>query len=298
MKILLLGCNGQVGWELQRALAPIGELVVLDRTGCNVADLDSVARVIREAGPNVVVNASAYTAVDKAESEADLAHRVNADAVAVMAREVKSSGGWLVHYSTDYVFDGNKLTPYTEDDLTAPVNVYGSTKLAGEEAIRQSGCRHLNFRTSWVYAARGADFAKSMLRLAREREALRVVADQVGAPTSADLIADVTAFVLYRLRLDGDLASRCSGTYNLVASGATNWHAYACFVLEETRRRGLPLKAGPDAVTPITTADYPTPARRPLNSRLDTSKLRSTFDVTLPDWTVPMRHVVDEITQS
>lgn len=298
MKILLLGCNGQVGWELQRALAPIGELVVLDRTGCNVADLDSVARVIREAGPNVVVNASAYTAVDKAESEADLAHRVNADAVAVMAREVRSSGGWLVHYSTDYVFDGNKLTPYTEDDLTAPVNVYGSTKLAGEEAIRQSGCRHLNFRTSWVYAARGANFAKSMLRLAREREALRVVADQVGAPTSADLIADVTAFVLYRLRLDGDLASRCSGTYNLVASGATNWHAYACFVLEEARRRGLPLKAGPDAVTPITTADYPTPARRPLNSRLDTSKLRSTFDVTLPDWTVPMRHVVDEITQS
>jgi len=231
MKILLFGKNGQVGWELQRSLAPLGELVALDSNGKELCgdftDLDGIARTVREVAPDVIVNAAAHTAVDKAESETELVRAINALAPEVLAREAAALGAWLVHYSTDYVFDGSGDYPWIETDATAPLSVYGSTKLEGEQLIMQSGCQHLIFRTSWVYAARGANFAKTMLRLAKKRDELKVVSDQHGAPTSAELIADVTALCLYRLQNDPLLAGTASGTYHLVAAGETSWHGYA-----------------------------------------------------------------------
>ncbi len=294
MKILLLGKNGQVGWELQRALAPLGELVALDRQGgeglCgDLADLDGLRQTIRSVSPNVLVNAAAYTAVDKAESEPERAELINAKASQVMAQEMLKLDGWLLHYSTDYVFNGGGLKPWKEDDLTGPLNHYGVTKLQGEKAIAQTGCKHLIFRTSWVYAARGANFAKTMLRLAAERGQLNVIADQFGAPTGAELIADVTAHALRCARSNPALA----GVYHLAAAGEVSWHGYADFVIEHARNAGKDLTV--KAITAIPTSDYPAPAQRPLNSRLDCSKLRDAFDLNMPDWQIGVARMLTEI---
>jgi len=285
MKILLLGKNGQVGWELQRALAPLGTLVACDFDtpapfAADFSKPESLVALVQAVQPDVIVNAAAHTAVDKAESEPDLALALNATAPAVLAREAAASGAWLLHYSTDYVFDGSGSSPRDEAAPTGPLSVYGRTKLAGEQAIAASGCRHLILRTSWVYAARGGNFAKTMLKLAAERDALNVIADQVGAPTSAELLADVTAHALRQAMARPALG----GLYHCVAAGETSWHAYARLVIAQARAAGVPLKVTDDAVRPIPTSAYPTPAQRPLNSRLDTSRLRSAFGLHLPDW--------------
>ncbi|WP_440467609.1 dTDP-4-dehydrorhamnose reductase [Pseudomonas sp. YH-1] len=292
--ILILGSNGQVGWELQRALAPLGRLTVCDRQRANLEDLDGVRRLIESERPTIIVNAAAYTAVDKAESEPERAHRINAEAVGLLASLARELDAWLVHYSTDYVFDGQGNRPFGEQDPTAPLNAYGRTKLAGEHAISESGCRHLILRTSWVYAARGANFAKTMLRLAADREELRIVADQIGAPTSAELIADVTAQALAHLRNHPQPAS-LSGLYHLAASGEVSWHGYARFVIAEARRLGLALRTDAEHVLPIMTNEYPLPAPRPANSRLDTTRLCSTFSLTLPDWQFHVRRMLVEL---
>lgn len=294
MKILLLGKNGQVGWELQRALAPLGELVALDRAGADglhgdLEDLDGLARTVRQVAPGVIVNAAAYTAVDKAETDAARAQRINAEAPGVLARAAAQAGALLVHYSTDYVFDGSGEAPWHEDSPVGPLSVYGRSKLAGEESIRASGCRHLIFRTSWVYAARGGNFARTMLRLAAERERLSVIADQHGAPTGAELIADVSAHALRAECADRALG----GTYHLAAGGETSWHGYARFVIEQARALGATLKAG--EIAPIATRDYPTAAQRPLNSRLDTRRLRERFVLTTPDWRDGVARILREI---
>ena len=284
MKILLFGKNGQVGWELQRSLAPLGALTALDFDSTDFhADFRrpaALADTVRALRPDVIVNAAAHTAVDKAESEPDLATALNAEAPRVLAGEAAALGAWLVHYSTDYVFDGSGNQPRDEAAPTGPISVYGRTKLAGEELIRASGCRHLILRTSWVHAARGGNFARTMLRLAAERDRLTVVDDQIGAPTGADLLADITAHMLRRAVVDAGV----SGTYNAVAAGEVSWCDYARHVLAWAQQRGVALKAGPDAVQGIRTRDYPTPAARPLNSRLDTTLLRRRFDLHLPDW--------------
>ncbi|MWV15964.1 dTDP-4-dehydrorhamnose reductase [Pseudomonas sp. L-22-4S-12] len=295
MKILLLGANGQVGWELQRALAPLGQLVICDRRSADLENPQALDELVVREQPAVIVNAAAYTAVDKAESDAVRARKVNAESVAVLATTAHRLGVWLVHYSTDYVFDGDKPAAYVEDDPTAPLNVYGQTKLDGEQAIRASGCRHLILRTSWVYAVRGGNFAKTILRLAVDRAELRVVADQVGVPTSAELIADVTALLLQRIAFDAALARVASGTYHLVASGATSWHGYAQFVIAEAVRLGMPLRATPESVHPITSAKYPVPARRPVNSRLDNQKLQQTFGLQLPAWEFHVKRMLIEL---
>ncbi|MHA6129385.1 dTDP-4-dehydrorhamnose reductase [Pseudomonas fluorescens group sp. PF-1] len=294
MKILLLGKNGQVGWELQRSLAPLGELIALDRQTVDglcgdLSDIDALRSTIRKVKPDVIVNAAAYTAVDKAEAEFDLADLVNGQASRVMAEEAASLDARLIHYSTDYVFSGQGATPWREADLVAPVNRYGASKLAGEQAIIASGCKHLIFRTSWVYATRGNNFAKTMLRLAREHEALNVIADQIGAPTGAELIADVTALALQKVRLNSELM----GIYHLAASGEVSWHGYADYVINFARSQGELLTV--KVVNPIDTTDYPTPARRPLNSRLNTQKLRDNFSLYLPDWQSGITRMLREV---
>jgi dTDP-4-dehydrorhamnose reductase len=280
LKILLLGRNGQVGWELERALAPLGELTALGRANLDLADVPPLVARVRALQPEVIVNAAAYTAVDKAESERETAFAVNATAPRVLAEEAKRIGALLVHYSTDYVFDGAKASPYVEEDPTNPLNVYGASKLAGERAITASGCRHLIFRTSWVYGPRGANFMLTMLRLARERPELRVVDDQVGAPTSSSAIARATAAALERALRSPGLA----GLYHLAASGETTWCGFARAILAQA---GL---AAP--VVPIRSEEYPTPARRPRNSRLDCSRLRATFGVTLAPWQEGLREAM------
>ena len=296
MKILLLGKNGQVGWELQRSLSILGEVVACDfdspgELKADFADPESLVALVQRVRPDAIVNAAAHTAVDKAESEPELARRINALAPGVLAREAAAIGACLVHYSTDYVFDGSGDQPRREDAETAPLSVYGHTKLEGEELIRASGCSHLILRTSWVYAARGGNFARTMLRLAAEREELKVIADQVGAPTGADLLADVTALVLWRLRAQPTL----SGTYHCAAAGQTHWHGYAQFVIEWARAHGHSVKVAPERVLSTLTQDYPTQARRPLNSRLDTQKLRRTFGITLPHWQLGVQRMLAEV---
>jgi dTDP-4-dehydrorhamnose reductase len=295
--ILLLGKNGQVGWELQRALAPLGEVVAcdFDSPGALRADFsqpESLRALVQAVRPQFIVNAAAHTAVDKAESEPELARALNATAPGVVAEEAAALGATLVHYSTDYVFDGSGQAPRDEDAPTGPLSVYGRTKLEGEERVRRSGCRHLILRTSWVYAARGGNFARTMLRLAAERESLKVIDDQIGAPTGADLLADVTAHALQRLRLQPDLA----GTYHCVAGGETSWHAYARHVIAWAQAHGQALKATPEAVQAIPTRDYPTPAQRPLNSRLSTARLQAAFDLRLPPWQAGVERMLAEIT--
>jgi len=301
MKILLFGKNGQVGWELQRSLAPLGELVALDRGGAEGAegskrlcgdftDLTGLAATIRQLRPDVIVNAAAYTAVDKAESEPELARTINALAPAVLAEEAQKLGAWLVHYSTDYVFAGNGSAPWQETDATGPLSVYGRSKLAGELAVARCA-RHLILRTSWVYAARGANFARTMLRLAGERDQLGVIDDQIGAPTGAELLADVTAHVLRCAPTHPELA----GLYHLAAAGETSWYGFARFVIETARQTGWPVKVAAEAIRPIPASAYPLPAPRPYNSRLATDKLQAAFGLRLPDWQVGVKRMLDEI---
>ncbi|WP_397411193.1 dTDP-4-dehydrorhamnose reductase [Polaromonas sp.] len=298
MKILLFGKNGQVGWELQRSLAPLGELVALDRHSTDLcgdlANLDGIGATVRQLRPDVIVNAAAYTAVDKAESDAALAHLVNAEAPGALADVASAVGAWLVHYSTDYVFDGSGSQPWKENDPTGPLCVYGRTKLEGEQRIAARCAKHLILRTSWVYAARGGNFARIMLRLAREGDRLSVIDDQFGAPTGADLLADVTAHMV-RSALSG-AAGRFAGTYHVAAAGETSWHGYARFVLECASRAGLALKASSYTVDPVPTTAFPTPAVRPHNSRLNTAKLQDSFGLYLPIWQQGVARMLTEIT--
>lgn len=291
MKILLLGKNGQVGWELQRSLAPLGEVVALGSREADFAQPDALAALLRNTRPQLIVNAAAHTAVDKAESEAELAYAINAASPAVLAREAEALNAWLVHYSTDYVFDGAGTQAWTEESPTGPLSVYGRTKLEGEQGIRQSGCKHLIFRTSWVYAARGGNFAKTMLRLAKERDRLTVIDDQFGAPTGAELLADVTAHAVRRAASEPSLA----GTYHLAAAGETTWHGYAQHVIEFARAAGQPIKANAEAIEPVPTSAFPTPAKRPGNSRLATAKLQRAFGLTLPRWQAGVERMLAEV---
>ena len=298
MKALLLGANGQVGQELLRALAPLGQVVATTRSGvlpngkaCEVADFnqpDSLAVLLQRIRPDVVVNAAAYTAVDRAEEDQEAAWRANADSPGVLARWCAQEKVPLVHYSTDYVFDGQGQRPYREDDVTAPLGVYGASKLAGEEAIRAAGGRHLIFRTAWVYASHGQNFLRTMLRVGAEREELKVVADQIGTPTPAALIADVTAQAIQH-------PAELSGTWHLTANGETSWHGFAAAIFAGAQARGLIARA--PKVLPITTAEYPTKAKRPAYSRLDTARLQADLGIVLPDWREGLARVMDELAQ-
>jgi dTDP-4-dehydrorhamnose reductase len=294
MKILLFGKGGQVGWELQRSLAPLGEVIALEFDSTDYCgdftNLAGLADTVRQVKPNVIVNAAAHTAVDKAESEPELVRTINALAPCVLADEAEKLGAWLVHYSTDYVFNGGGDKPWKETDATGPLSVYGQTKLEGEQAVARCS-RHLIFRTSWVFAARGGNFAKTMLRLAEERDQLNVIADQIGAPTGAELLADVTAHALRTVQSRPELA----GLYHLAASGETSWHGYAQFVIEYARQTGQPIRVQPEAIEAILTSAYPTPAKRPQNSRLSTQKLQSAFGLHLPDWKDGVQRILAEI---
>lgn len=294
-RILLLGRDGQVGWELQRSLAPLGAVIAPSLDELQFEQFDTLRAVVRKNVPHLIVNAAAYTAVDEAESEPELAMIVNGHAVRVLAEEAKKLGALLVHYSTDYVFDGSKPGSYTEDDAPNPISVYGRTKLEGDRAIQASGCRHLIFRTSWVYAARGGNFAKTILRLAAERDELKIVADQIGAPTSAELIADVTALCVGYITHCPQRFVDTDGIYNLVASGETSWHNYAQFAVENATRLGLPLKLSSGSIRPITTSEYPLPAQRPANSRLATGKLNRVFGIELPHWQIHLKRLLEEL---
>ena len=294
-KILLFGKNGQVGWELQRSLLPLGELVAVDYDSSDLCgdftNLQGLARTIQTVQPNIIVNAAAYTAVDRAESEPELAHTINTLAPGVLAQEAKILGALLVHYSTDYVFDGSGSKPWKETDATGPLSVYGRTKLEGEQLIAENCANHLILRTSWVYAARGNNFAKTMLRLAEEREHLAVIDDQIGAPTGADLLADVTAHAVRSVLTNPNLA----GLYHVVASGQASWHGYAKFVIEHALHAGVPLMTRTEAIDPVPTSAFPAAAKRPHNSRLDTSKLKSTFGLDLPHWQPGVARMLNEI---
>ncbi|MBK6434793.1 MAG: dTDP-4-dehydrorhamnose reductase [Rhodanobacteraceae bacterium] len=302
MTILLLGADGQVGFELHRALAPIGRIVATTRTGllpggidcarCDLGDHAALDALIETTRPNWIVNAAAYTAVDHAEAEPDLAHRINGDALTVIGTAAKRVGSRVVHYSTDYVFNGTATLPWREDASTAPLSAYGRSKLAGETALRESAAAHLIFRTAWVYGPRGTNFLRTMLRLARERERLTVVADQIGTPTPARLIAQTTALVLYALRNAANDDARF-GTYHLTANGHTNWHGFASRIIELAHGSGL-IERKPEVVA-ITTAEFPTKATRPAYAVLDTTKLQSTFGLALPDWTEGLARAMGEL---
>lgn len=289
-RILLLGKNGQVGWELQRSLAPLGQIVALDRSdkSGDITDFSAMAQLIAEYKPQFIVNATAYTAVDKAESESLEALNINGTAVGFLAEQAKKYNSWFIHYSTDYVFDGHGHLPWQEDDQVNPLNSYGKTKLAGEEAVQAVDGNYLIFRTSWVYGAYGHNFIKTILRLAKERETLSIITDQIGAPTGAELIADVTAQSIPKL------IPELKGIYHLAASQETSWYGFAQLVVDEANR----LLADPllvKEVKAIATEDYPTPAKRPLNSRLNTQKLTTQFAINLPDWQIGVKRVIAEL---
>ncbi|WP_199030289.1 dTDP-4-dehydrorhamnose reductase [Ralstonia sp. ASV6] len=295
-KLLVTGSNGQVGFELRRSLAPLGEVIALDRAACDLAQWDELRRVVREHRPDVIVNAAAYTAVDEAEKDSCAAFAVNGTAAGVLAEEARALGSLLVHYSTDYVFDGTKATgAYVETDAVNPQSVYGKSKLAGERAIATSGVAALVLRTCWVAGAHGRNFAKTMLQLGRERDSLRVISDQFGAPTTAALIADVTAQIVARFLLAADRSAFPGGVYHLAAAGETTWHGYATEVLRYAAASGMVLKVDPGAITAIPATEYPLSAPRPANSRLDSSRLRETFGIHLPDWRQGVHFLLDQI---
>jgi dTDP-4-dehydrorhamnose reductase len=295
MKILLFGKDGQLGWELQRSLAILGEVVALsiksqDYCG-DFTQPHDIIKTIRSVAPDFIVNAAAYTAVDSAENETGLARTINALTPGLIAEEAKRLGAWLIHYSTDYVFNGDGTQASKENDPTQPINVYGKTKLEGEQAIQASGCQFLIFRTSWVYSVHGINFVKTMLRLAQERTNLSIVDDQIGAPTGAELLADITAHIIPIVAQNPELA----GLYHLTASSETSWYRYACFVIHFAQQAGLALKVTPETIQPITSDEYPTPALRPKNSRLDCSKLQNTFNLSLPHWQTGVDRVLTEL---
>jgi dTDP-4-dehydrorhamnose reductase len=298
MKILLLGKNGQVGWELQRSLTPLGEVIALDRHSTewcgDLTDLPGLAATVKVLRPDVIVNAAAYTAVDKAESEAELAHTINSLAPAVLAQEAKKLGAWLVHYSSDYVFDGSGDRSWTETDSPAPLNVYGQTKLEGEQGIAASGCAHLIFRTSWVHSSRGENFIKTILRLAPERDWLSVVNDQIGAPTSACLIAYITGHALRAVARPGG-GMQFGGLYHLAAEGEVSWHGYAQWIIRHTERLGAQFALKSADIHPVVSAGFPKIAKRPLNSRLNSEKLKNVFGLTLPGWQAGVDETLEKI---
>jgi dTDP-4-dehydrorhamnose reductase len=294
MKILLLGCNGQVGWELQRSLQPLGAVICSDHNSrsemrSNFLNPEQVCALVDREAPDVIVNAAAYTAVDQAESDAEIARCINATTVGFLAEKVKTLEGLLVHYSTDYIFDGSGNHSRNELDPTGPLSIYGETKLEGENLILSSKCRHLILRTSWVYASKGNNFIKSILRLAAERDSLNVVADQIGAPTGADLLADVTAHAIARIVRDPSM----EGTYHCVASGETSWYEYARYLVERAIAHNLPIRVTPDKIIPVTSLEIPNIAKRPLNSRLDTEKIKSIFNINLPHWKKGVERLIE-----
>lgn len=294
MKILLTGCNGQVGWELARSLLPLGEIIALNRNQADLTDATKLREIIRHHAPNIIVNPAAYTAVDKAETEKELAFKVNAEAAGVMAEEAKKTGALLVHYSTDYVFDGTKPSPYTESDSTNPASVYGQSKLGGERAIQSIGGDYLILRTSWVYASRGSNFVKTILRLAAEREELKIVADQIGAPTWARLIADATAHIVRQAIAEKNNAQFNSDIYHLTSSGSTSWHGFAHTIINTAREQGS-LNLINRSILPIPTNEYPLPAKRPANSLLSTQKLEQHFGLILPSWETSLKLCLQEL---
>lgn len=296
-RILVTGKDGQVGFALIEALGALGAVTAIGRNECDLSDPDAIRALVGRVAPDIIVNPAAYTAVDRAEAEPELAHAVNAGAPRVFAEEAARRGALLVHYSTDYVFAGDAPGPQAEDAPTGPKSVYGQSKLAGEEAIRQSGCRHVILRTSWVFGAHGGNFLKTILRLAQERDALRIVADQAGAPTSAALIAAVTAGIL-RQHAAAPVDDTLDGTYHLAAAGATTWHAYAQYVVAQAAQRGMAFKLAAHEIAPIATAEYPLPAPRPANSLLDTRRLQSRFKLVLPAWQDGVDEVLNQIVKT
>ena len=295
MKILLLGANGQVGWELRRSLAPLGEIRAYDRHTGNLQNLDDLSRLIRDFSPEAIVNAAAYTSVDKAESELDEAILINSKAVEFLAKEAKLLNAWFIHYSTDYVFDGLKSGAYIETDTPNPQSVYGQTKYDGEESIKESKVKHLIFRTAWVYSKRGNNFIKTMIQLAKKQDELKVVNDQIGAPTGAELIADVTALCLYQIAQYKNSAHNLSGTYHLTPTGETSWHGFAQFIIAEALGLGVKFRASFENVQAISTSEYPLPAKRPSNSLLDTKKICNTFNVYMPPWQTHVERLFKEL---
>ena len=295
MKILLLGANGQVGWELRRSLAPLGEIRAYDRHTGNLQKLDDLSRLIRDFSPEAIVNAAAYTSVDKAESELDQAFLINSKAVEFLAKEAKLLNAWFIHYSTDYVFDGLKSGAYIETDSPNPQSVYGQTKYDGEESIKETKVKHLIFRTAWVYSKRGTNFIKTMIQLAKKQDELKVVNDQIGAPTSAELIADVTALCLNQIVQYKNSAHNLSGTYHLTPTGETSWHGFAQFIITEALGLGVKFRVSFENVQAISTSEYPLPAKRPSNSLLDAKKLRNTFNVYMPPWQTHVERLIKEI---
>lgn len=297
LRILLLGKDGQVGISLQPRLARLGDVSAHNRATCDLGNAEQLRTVVRATRPDLIVNAAAYTAVDKAEADADLCHKINAEAPAILAEEAKALGAWLIHYSTDYVFDGTKATAYTENDLPSPLSVYGRAKLAGDRAIASILTDHSILRVSWIYGVTGRNFAKTILKLASERDELRIVADQFGAPTSADLIADITAEIIarYLTSPDRENAAPARGLFNVAPAGRTSWHHYAAELVREAKRQGWPLRLAEDRIAPIPTEDYPTPAARPRNSLLDTAKLRHLLGSELPQWQTPLRDFIAQL---
>lgn len=297
MNILLLGANGQIGWELQRSLAPLGHLTVCGRDEADFEHLPALCERIRLLKPDMIVNAAAFTAVDNAESNVETARLINTEGVGVLAAEAKRLNAYLIHYSTDYVFDGKKHGAYNERDEPNPLNVYGQTKRDGELAIQSSGCNHVIFRTSWIYATRGSNFLRTMLRLAATQDALKIVADQTGAPTSAELVADVTALAIHQINTSLNTAREYDGIYHLSATGHTTWHGFAVHLIETARALGLSIKTAHQCIYPLTSAEYPRPAIRPAHSMLNTNKLCDTFGVRLPHWEEPIKRIVTEYIQ-
>ena len=295
MKLLLLGSNGQLGWELQRSIAMLGKLKVCDRNAVDFFDHDRLRKLIRGYKPDVIVNAAAYTDVDKAESDEENAFQVNSKAVDLLAREAKVLDAWLIHYSTDYVFDGAKMGAYIEEDKTNPLSIYGKTKLQGEEAIKKSKCKYLIFRTSWLYATHGKNFFKTIIKLAKERDELRVVSNQIGAPTSAELVADVTSLCLYRIAQNSLSSKEISGIYHLTSTGKASWYDFAQYVIIEAKKFGGVFLTNPENIIAINASEYVLPAKRPINSLLDTQKLCKTFNLQLPAWQIHVDRVIREL---
>ena len=295
MNLLLLGSNGQLGWELQRSLSPLGEIFACNRNAVDFNDLDKLKSVVREYRPDIIVNAGAYTDVDKAESDEENAFQVNAEAVDLLAQETKALDAWLVHYSTDYVFDGEKKSPYTEEDKTNPLSAYGKSKLQGETAIIDSKCKYLIFRTSWLYSIYGNNFVKTVLRVAKEKSELRVVCDQIGTPTSAELVADITSLCLYRIIQENFSSKDISGVYHLTPTGKTSWYDFAMYVIIEAQKLGGVFLAKPENIIAINTLEYPLPAKRPENSLLNSQKLCKTFNLYLPAWEIHVDRMIKEL---
>ena len=295
MKLLLFGSNGQLGWELQRSMATLGLLKACDRNTVDFCDLDGLRKLIRDYKPDVIVNAAAYTDVDKAESDEENAFQVNSKAVDLLAQEAKILDAWLIHYSTDYVFDGAKMGSYIEEDKTNPLSVYGKTKLQGEEAIKKSKCKYLIFRTSWLYGTHGKNFFKTIIKLAKERDELRVVSNQIGAPTSAELVADVTSLCLYRIAQNSLSSKEISGIYHLTATGKASWYDFAKYVITEAKKSGGVFLTNPENIIAINASEYVSPVKRPKNSLLDTQKLCKTFNLQLPVWQIHADRVIREL---